>query len=366
MKSILALYTANAREFMRDWMAALFTFIIPIAFAVFFGAIFSGGDAYRLSLGVIVEDTGMASQQFVSGLTSSDAKKMLNVKIGSRDEQLAALEKGDFQVVLLLPADLTKAIGEGKPSDVEVYYDSARQNSAGIGLGMARTLLAEANLSIQGSAPLLVPKVKEIRTNPVRAIDFYVPSILAMAILWLGLFGTMIPLVQQRQQQVLRRLSMCPVPGLSLLARQVLWRLTVGLMQAAVFAFVGFAVLGLEPRGNLLLFAAAATVGTLTFVSMGYLLAGLSRTIDGASALAQVVNFPLMFLSGIFFPAQILPPFLRPVMQLMPPTYLADAFRQTMVDYPALNPLWLDFTVLSAWLIAFVGLSLRFFRWHQT
>lgn len=39
---------------------------------------------------------------------------------------------------------------------------------------------------------------------------------------------------------------------------------------------------------------------------------------------------------------------------------------QTMVGYPALNPLWLDFTVLSAWLIAFVVLSLRFFRWHQT
>ncbi len=150
MKSVFALYGANAREFTRDRMAALFTFIIPLAFAAFFGALFSGGDAYRLAMGVVVEDIGIGGQQFASSLTSPEANKMLNVKFGGRAEQLAALDKGDVQVVLVLPSNFSQAIGSGSQVDVEVYYDSARQNSAGIGLGLARTLLAEANLNIRG------------------------------------------------------------------------------------------------------------------------------------------------------------------------------------------------------------------------
>jgi ABC-2 type transport system permease protein len=365
MKSILALYTANAREFMRDRMAALFTFIIPIAFAAFFGAIFSGGDAIRVSMGIAVEDTGVAGQQFVGAITSPEAQKMLNLKLGARDELLTALENGNVQVVLLLPADLTEKITAGKASEVEIYYDAARQNSAGIGLGMARILLAETNLNIQGMNPLLVPQIKSVQSNPIKPIDFYVPSTLAMAMLWLGLFGTMLPLVEQREQQVLRRLSICPVRRLNLLLGQVSWRLTVGITQAAAFALMGLTLLGLQFRGDWLLFALASILGALTFISMGYMLAGFSRTTEGAVALAQVVNFPLMFLSGIFFEAQVLPAFLRPVMNVMPPTYLADAFRQTIAGYPGLYPLWTDFAVLFVWLIVFIALGLKFFRWER-
>ncbi len=187
-----------------------------------------------------------------------------------------------------------------------------------------------------------------------------------MAMLWLGLFGTMMPLVEQREQQVLRRLSISPVRRVNLLAGQVLWRLTIGLSQATVFTLVGIFVLGLHFQGNWLLFGLAAVLGTLAFVSMGYLLAGVSATTESAAALSQVINFPLMFLSGIFFDAQMLPSFLRPLMQIMPPTYLADAYRQTLSGYPALYPLWLDFAVLTGFTIVFVVLGLRFFKWESS
>lgn len=365
MRSVIALYIANAKEFIRDRMASLFTILIPVLFAAFFGAIFSGDSGYKLNLGLVVEDTGAAGQQLASALTSPEASKMLNVKVGSRDEEIAALGKGGVQVVLVLPSGLTESVATGKQKGVEVYYDAASQSSAGIGLGVVRNLLANANLSVQGMQPLLVPEEKAIQTSQLRPVDFYVPSILGMSMLWLGLFGTMIPLVQQREQQVLRRLSASPVSRLTLLTGQVLWRLTVGMAQAAVFLGVGALALGVQVRGNLLLFAAGAVLGALVFISMGYLLAGLSRTMEGGAALAQLVNFPLMFLSGIFFEASMLPPFLKPVMSLMPLTYLADAFRQTMVGYSALYPLWLDFAVLVGFLAVFVGMGLKLFRWEQ-
>lgn len=366
MKSIIALYTANAREFGRDRMASLFTILIPIMFAAFFGVVFSGGgNGFKLQMGLVVEDAGATGQQLAGALTSVETQGMLGVRVGSREESLASLRKGDVQVVLVLPNTLTQSAAAGQPAPVEVFYDAASQTSAGTGLGIARSLLAQANLTVRGLQPLLIPEEHAIQTNPLRAVDFFVPSTLAMAMLWLGLFGTMLPIVQQREQQVLRRLSVSPVRRFNLLAGQVLWRLTVGIVQASAFMLVGIFVLKVHMQGNWLLFALSAVLGALVFISMGYLLAGISRTTEGATAMAQLVNFPMMFLSGIFFEASILPAFLRPVMNVMPATYLADAFRQIMVGYSALYPLWLDFAVLSGWLIVFVVLSLRFFRWEQ-
>ena len=365
MRSALALYVANGREFIRDRLATVITLIMPILFAMFFAMIFGGTSNYKLDLGLVVEDTGPVGQHLAAALTSEEAKKMLNVTTGSRDEIMAALSKGSVQVAMVLPAKLTEAVATQQPIDVELFYDQARQTSAGAGLGIANSLLSQADLHIRGVEPLLVPQVKPIQTNPLRAVDYYVPSLLAMAMLWLGLFGTLVPLVEQREQQVLRRLSASPVSRVNLLAGQVSWRLTVGLVQTVIFVAVGTFALGVREQGNWLLFAAASVLGALVFVSMGYCLAGVSRTMEGAVAVAQVVNFPMMFLSGMFFDVQVLPDFLRPVMHVLPPTYLGDAFRQTMVGFTPLYPLWLDFAVLAAFLVLFVGLSLRVFRWEQ-
>lgn len=365
MRSVVALYVANAREFTRDRLASVITLLMPIVFAIFFGVIFGGTSSFKLDLGLVVEDAGPAGQQLATAFTSEEAKKMLNVSTGSRDEMMAALNKGNLDIVMVLPARLTESIGTQRPTEVEVFYDQARQTSAGAGLGMVNSLLSQADLHIRGVQPLLVPQVKPIQTTPLRAVDYYVPSLLAMAMLWLGLFATLLPLVEQRERQVLRRLSASPVSRLSLLVGQVAWRLTVGLAQAAIFVLVGTFLLGVRIQGDWLLFAAMSVLGALVFVSMGYCLAGLSRTTEGAVAVAQLVNFPMMFLSGLFFQAQVLPDFLRPVMHLLPPTYLGDAFRQIMVGFSPLYPLWVDFAVLAAFLALFVGLGLRFFKWEQ-
>jgi ABC-2 type transport system permease protein len=71
-----------------------------------------------------------------------------------------------------------------------------------------------------------------------------------------------------------------------------------------------------------------------------------------------------MFLSGIFFPLEVLPDWLRNVATLMPLTYLGDALRQTMVGGAPFVPLPVDAAVLGGWLVVTLGISARFFRWQ--
>jgi ABC-2 type transport system permease protein len=365
MKTIFALYTASAREFMRDRLASFFTLLLPICFAIFFGMMFGGSSSQHIDLGLVNQDIGPAGQQIVASLTSADAQSMLNVRTGSRDEMLAALNKGDIGAVIVLPPGLTQAFAGHQPVNVDVFYDQGRQMSSGLALGTVRNLLADIDMRVQGTQALLTMNAQAVQTTPLKAVDFYIPSLLAMAMLWLGLFATTLPIVQQREQGILRRLSASPVPRIFLLASQTLWRLTVGILQAAIFLVVGIYLLGLHVQGNWLLLGAAIILGALVFISFGYLLAGISRTSEAAVALAQVANFPMMFLSGLFFEPQMLPDYLRPVMNIMPPAYLGDAFRQIMVGYNPLHPLWLDFAVLAGFLVVFVALGLRFFKWES-
>lgn len=123
-------------------------------------------------------------------------------------------------------------------------------------------------------------------------------------------------------------------------------------------------MLGVEIVGNWLLILGFVALGALTFISLGYVIASFARTEEAANGMTSIVQFPLMFLSGIFFPLEIMPEWLRGVAAAMPLTYLGDALRQTMVGGSAYVPLPVDALVLAGWLGATLFISARFFRWQ--
>jgi len=105
-------------------------------------------------------------------------------------------------------------------------------------------------------------------------------------------------------------------------------------------------------------------LGALMFISLGYVVASFVPTEESANMVTSILQFPLMFLSGIFFPIAFMPQWLQPVAALLPLTYLGDALRQTMVGGAAYAPLYVDVLVLAGWLVVSFLISARFFRWQ--
>jgi ABC-2 type transport system permease protein len=127
---------------------------------------------------------------------------------------------------------------------------------------------------------------------------------------------------------------------------------------------IGGALFGVTILGSVAVVAGLIVLGALTFLSIGYLIASYARTEEAANALTSVVQFPLMFLSGIFFPITFMPDWLQPVATFLTLTNLGDELRQLMVGGSAFAPLIVDVGVLGAWLAACFFLSARFFRWQ--
>lgn len=361
MSAFIQLYIASLKEFSRDRMAMFWTLAFPVFFIFIFGIIFSGGGDTTFDIGIAMEDEGQvgaALQQVFSDLDVFD------ISVGSQVELVDQLKGGDLRAVIIIPVGLSEAVVRGEPVSLQVHYDPASQTTAQVLLPIVEKVVAGFEQRISQRPSLLAIEPVSVAASRLRNIDFLVPGILAMSLMQLGLFATAPALVQLREQQVLRRIGATPLPRTTLLAAQVMFRLTIGLTQTLIIILVGTLVFDVAVLGNPALLVVVVVLGALMFVSMGYFISGLAKTQEGVIGITQLINFPMMFLSGLFFPVEVMPAWIRPVVTAMPLTYLADALRQIMVAATPVYALRVDLTVLAAWLVVCAVLAVRFFRWE--
>jgi ABC-2 type transport system permease protein len=367
MKTFAKLYVATVKEYARDRMSVFWTMAFPILFIFMFGLIFSGGGSnFSLDIGLVLQDSDPTAQGVVTGFRNVPVFNLS--ESDDLDAELDALRRGDRDMVVVLPENLSQALENNRTSAVEVYYDPSQTTVAQAGLSVLRETFNIAERFITQRQPLFSLQPREIQAEPLRNVDYLVPGILAMSLMQLGLFGTAAPLVSLREQGVLRRLGATPLPRSTMLASQVAFRLTLGFVQTFLLVGIGNLVFQVSIGDNIILLALVSLLGALLFVALGFVIAGVAKSEESAVGISQVINFPMMFLSGIFFPISFVPAFLSPIIALIPLTYLGDALRQIMTGSPPSNPLGVDLGVslliLFGWLVVMVVLAVRTFRWE--
>ncbi len=367
MSALRALTIANIRSFLRDRAALFWTLAFPIVFILLFGTIFSSGGTTRLKVAWVDQDSTPASAQLRTTFASVD---LLQLTDESLDEGVAAMKRGDRDAVLVVPAGygaaVARAPGGGAPAQpvsLTLYTDPSQSNTAQTLAGVVQSLVSAQNQALSGQAPVLVVAQKPIQTEQLSSVSYFVPSILAMALMQLGIFAA-IPLVQQREKLILKRLNATPLPRWTLVGSNVLMRLAIAAVQTVLIMGIGVLVFGVSVAGNLAATVGFVALGAVTFIAIGYVIASFARTEEAANGMTSIVQFPLMFLSGIFFPLAFMPDWLRGVATAMPLTYLGDALRQTMVGGTPFVPLGVDLLVLLGWLAGCLAISARFFRWQ--
>ena len=361
MNTIVQLYIASMKEFARDRMAIFWTLGFPVMFILIFGIVFSGGGDIAYDVALVNQDEGPIGAELVDVFTSVEAFETVE---GEKETTVGQLEEGELSLVVVVPEDFTANITQGKSSELEVIYDPSNQTSSQIVLTIVREVVNAFERAISQRPQLMTISTTTVTSDQLRQIDFLLPGILGMAIMQLGLMSTAPQLVLLREQQVLRRLGATPLSRTKLLASQVLNWLTVGAAQTTIVIAIGVLLFDVSIVGSIFLLAGIALLGTLMFVVMGYMISGFAKTIESATGLGSFLNFPMMFLSGIFFPVEMMPEWIRPAILAIPLTYLVDALRQVIVDSPPQFSLSTDIFVMTAWLLVCSVLALRFFRWE--
>ena len=190
--------------------------------------------------------------------------------------------------------------------------------------------------------------------------NVYVPIFLAMVIAALAFYGLPIPLAIYRDQGILRRLSITPVPPAWVLAAQLVLNVSfavVELILLLVVAMTGFGVAAPKSAGGLVLALILSIAGVF---AIGLLVSAVARP-RTAGVLAALCFFPLMFFAGLFLPRAEMPRALFDVSNLTPLGAAVQAIQGAMLNgFPPISPL----LVLPAYAVIFGALAVRFFRWE--
>ena len=362
MQALFALTLANIRSYTRDRAAVFWTIAFPLVFIVLFGLIFQGSGGARLTLGWVDTEKSTASEQLRAGFAALDGVTLVET---TREDAVEQMKVGKVDGIIVVPvgygAALAAAGGGAAPVQIEVYTDPSRPQVAGSVYQAVGTVLGVVNLG--GRPPLVVPTPQTVQTENLNAISYFVPSMLGLSIMQVGIFAA-IPLVADREKLILKRLAATPLRRWQLVGSNVLMRLLIAFTQAIIIVAVGSLLFGVEVVGSLILVAAFVTLGAMAFLALGYVIASFAKTEDSANGMTSMIQFQMMFLSGAFFQIDQMPQFLQVVARIIPLTYLADALRQVMVGGAAFAPLWVCAAVLLGWLVVCFGIAARKFEWQ--
>ena len=360
MRALLLLTVANIKSFTRDRAALFWTLAFPLIFVFLFGSIFTGGDNSR-TIGLADMDGSPASAQLKSAFGEVPNLELVE---GSEAELVAQMRDGDLAAVIVVPQGYGQGIATKQaPAVVTVYTDPTQAAADGATRQLVGFVLSQVNQAASGQPPAVIPTFQSVQTNDLSFISYLVPLILSMSLMQLGVFAA-IPLVADRQKLILKRLQATPLRRWQLVGSNVLMRLLIAVVQTAIIIGVGSAFFDVQISGSWLLIGGFVLLGSLAFIALGYVIASFASSEESANGMTSVVQFPLMFLSGTFFPIDAMPDALQTVARALPLTYLGDALRQVMVDGTPFSPLWVCFVVLVGWLVVCFGIAARFFRWQ--
>src|SRR6266850_2284701 len=360
MGQILSYTRMLLRAYTRDWVALFFGFFFPLIFMGLFG-ILNFGSFGHVGTGIVDNANNADSQAFRGALAKVET---LKITVGTLDDELTALKKGDRDIVLVIPADFKIAParpGSAVPT-LTMYENQGRGQEVAVGSAILTQVIDQMSFAVTQSAPIVTTKVEEVAGRNLKYVDFLTPGIVGMTIMQLGIAGVMFTFVVDRQRGVIRRIMATPISRRNYMAAHVLERLILAVLQVLILLAVAVFAFKVTIVGSLGTVLLMSVLGSVMLLCFGFAVTGFVTTENQAPAIMQLVTLPQMFLSGVFFSRDAVPAFLKPVSDVLPLTFLNDALRQISTAGATLGDLPGDVIGIVVWSVITFVIAFRFFK----
>lgn len=333
LRRFFAVLKARNLEFWRDRSALAWNLIFPVLLVVGFAVMFGNSNKAEFKLGVLQQAAtiDMQSQPFL---------------------QTRYLEFVPY-------ADLGQALKKLQHHQLDLLVDFSGKRYW-LNDNSAKGYLAEKLLLQQ-----LPDASKEtVSGRQIRYVDWVLPGILGMNMMFSCLFGVGYVLVRYRKNSVLKRLQATPLTALEFVSAQVLSRLGIVLLIAGII-YIGCDLLfDFVMLGSYTDLLVVTVLGAMAMISLGLLIASRSRSEELTGGLLNMASWPMMILSGVWFSLEGAPKVLQWLADLLPLTHLVAAARAIMTDGATLADLHYPLSVLSVMTVLFLSLSAWLFRWQ--
>ncbi len=336
MKRFLAILQARSMEFLRDRSTLGWSVVFPILLVIGFAFVFSGGPKSMFKVGVIGNPAALRP-----GPASSFFKTKYIQFIPLNDEGKSIEKVQHFQIDMLVDVR----------SGIRYWINENSPN----GYILERILNPGPNSGYERLA---------VRGRQIRYVDWVVPGILAMNMMFSCLFGVGYVIVRYRKNGFLKRLKATPLSSFEFLLAQMVSRLLlIQTVTAGVYAGCN-AFIHFQMRGSYLDLFVVSLVGAICLISLGLLIAARFSSEELANGILNLITWPMMLLSGVWFSLEGANPIVRKIAQFLPLTHLVDGARAIMTEGADLMDIAPHIVVLAAMTAVFLSIGSLIFRWE--
>lgn len=355
----------DIRRLFRDKVAIFFTFIFPLIFLFVFGGLFGKNNDISFNIALINQSETEFSKSFVDQIKNDTVFKVKD-DVSTVDEAKELMNRGELDAAIILPKEFgaTQPGAEFPTGQAEVLYDQGNQQ-AGQTLGsILESIFTELNAKfVQVQSPFTV-KTTSTATAGLSQFDFIFAGLLGFSILSLGIFGPTSVFPKLKQRGVLRRYHTTTLRVWQYFTGNVLSNVSVGILSVSTMFIVALTVFDLNMRGDYLSLLVLVVVGTIVLFGIGLAVGGWAKNENQAAPLANLVAFPMMFLSGTFFPRFLMPSWLQNVSDLLPLTPVIDGARLIITEGKTIFEIGPQLGILAAWGVVIYFIAFRVFRWE--
>lgn len=334
MKQFIAVLHARNLEFLRDRAALSWNLILPLLLVLGFAVLFSDENRAVYKVGYVGEPGQYEQLDFFS------TKYLEFVQFNSRDKAIAKVDSHRVDLVITL-------------SPTPAYWINSTSPKGYI-----------VEKMLWGSEGQDKFTRQEVHGEEIRYVDWIVPGILGLNIMFSCLFGVGYVIVRYRKSGFLKRLKATPLTPIKFLLAQMISRLI--LIQAiTVVVYTGCDFfLDFQMKGSYLNLFLLSTLGSISMIALGLLVAARMKSEEFAGGILNMITWPMMILSGVWFSLEGTPELIQLFAQTMPLTHMVNGARAIMTEGAGFFDIAREFTILGIMSVVFLFIGASIFRWE--
>lgn len=356
-------FGAFAKGYIRNPMGLFFSLIFPVILILIFGAVFSGTGSSKVPLEVQnLDGSSFVSHAFLDALNQSGAVSvsLVSPTVGNLSSYLA---QNGYTAGLVIPAGFQADYLNGSPAVLLVFTNPSAGSQVGIAAGAVQGVANGFNLAASHGKAIVQTAQLQVGSTLYTYIDYLIPGLIGFSILISPMFSMVNISSTWKRDKLFRQLSLTPLTRAEWLTAALLWFILLSGISALLLVGAGQLLFGAHVTltWSVLPFL---VVGPVFFVSLGLVAGRVSSSPETAAVVGNVITFPMMFLSGTFFPVSSFPPYLQTVAHVLPLYYVIDGLNAGILFSNSATALRDGLIILILAVALFIAAT-RVFSWRE-
>jgi ABC-2 type transport system permease protein len=363
-KRIRADLSVFGRGYMRSRVGLFFSLIFPVILILMFGAIFSGNGSGPIPVDIQNNDAGnqfsSVSTGFISALNATGTMQITLVAPSENLTQYATSHSA--AAAIAIPAGFGQDFALKKQVNV-IVYGNPTSSTTGIVEGVTSAVVNQFNLQRVNGSQIIGIQQQSVVSKSYKYIDYLVPGLVGFSVLTSPMFALVNISSQYKRDKVFKQLSLTPLTKTEWLLSKITWYVALTIVSFLLMSGIGVTLLGAQISYSVGI-VPFLLLGPFLFVSLGMLVGTVSKSVESAAVVGNLVTFPMMFLSGTFFPVATMPAYLQSIAHVLPLFYVIDGLNNVML-YGNYTAALIDVGVLIVLSLVVFMLAVRFFKWRE-